>query len=61
MHGAAEKGHDEVVKTLTNHNADVNAVTVVSWCRLINLLYYCLFYRKSSLPCILLLSMAMPW
>ena len=32
MHGAAEKGHDAVVKTLINHNADVNAVTVVSWC-----------------------------
>ena len=29
MHGAAEKGHDVVVKILISHEADVNAVTVV--------------------------------
>ena len=29
MHGAAEKGHDTVVKILISHEADVNAVTVV--------------------------------
>ena len=30
MHGAAEKGHDIVVNILISHEADVNAVTVVS-------------------------------
>lgn len=29
IHGAAENGHNEVVKTLINFKADINAVTVV--------------------------------
>ena len=65
MHSAAEKGHDIVVNILISHEADVNAVTVVSMnqgvsyyvCIILNVL----LYRKNSLLYILLLNMVMLW
>lgn len=50
MHGAAEKGHDVIVKILISHEADVNAVTVVSALNNMYKMNYCFNVQKEQSP-----------